>query len=297
MPLLELAGAPALTPARLAKKLRRVQAGNPGVTTLAADFVHFVDLDAPLCEADLRTLGRLLQYGPRPVPGAQGAAPSALRLWVVPRLGTISPWSSKATDIAHICGLGREVRRIERGVGVHGRGRACSDEAALRRALHDRMTESVLARRRPGRRSSSPGPSRGRCGPWTCWARAGRRWCGPTGSWAWRSRPTRSTTWWTASRDLGREPHRRRADDVRAGQQRALPPQDLQRRADVIDGAAQAARSLFQMIRRTHRGQPGGRALRLPRQRRRDRGLGGGALLPRPGERRLPRATASRSTC
>ena len=61
---------------------------------------------------------------------------------VVPRLGTVSPWSSKATDIAHSCGLTR-VRRIERGILYVVVGEVV-DEAALRRALHDRMTESIL---------------------------------------------------------------------------------------------------------------------------------------------------------
>ena len=61
---------------------------------------------------------------------------------VVPRIGTVSPWSSKATDIAHSCGLTR-VRRIERGILYIVVGEVV-DEAALRRALHDRMTESML---------------------------------------------------------------------------------------------------------------------------------------------------------
>ncbi len=71
---------------------------------------------------------------------------------VVPRFGTVSPWASKATDIAHLCGL-TQVRRIERGVeytvtlksGLLGGKKALSDEAraAVAAALHDRMTESV----------------------------------------------------------------------------------------------------------------------------------------------------------
>jgi phosphoribosylformylglycinamidine synthase len=66
------------------------------------------------------------------------------RLLVVPRLGTVSPWSSKATDIAHSCGLAR-VKRIERGILYVIVGEV-ADEAALRRAIHDRMTESILDR-------------------------------------------------------------------------------------------------------------------------------------------------------
>ncbi|MGC3996878.1 MAG: phosphoribosylformylglycinamidine synthase [Anaeromyxobacter sp.] len=138
MPTLELPGAPAFTPARLARRLQRVQAGNPGVTAVTAEFVHFVDAAAALDEGAARVLARLLRYGPRSEPRTlQGR-----RLWVVPRLGTLSPWSTKATDIAHICGLG-QVRRIERGIAWTVAGEV-RDEGALRAALHDRMTESVL---------------------------------------------------------------------------------------------------------------------------------------------------------
>jgi phosphoribosylformylglycinamidine synthase len=140
--MLEIAGASAFTPARLQKRLAAVRVRNPGVTVLSATFAHFVDADGALADTEREVLGRLLTYGPRATPGGAPTA-AARRLLVVPRLGTISPWSSKATDIARICGLAR-VRRIERGIwyGVTG---DVADEAALRRALHDRMTESVLA--------------------------------------------------------------------------------------------------------------------------------------------------------
>ena len=61
-------------------------------------------------------LERLLTYGPREgAPAANASAAGATEIIVVPRFGTISPWSSKATDIAHVCGLDA-VRRIERGI-------------------------------------------------------------------------------------------------------------------------------------------------------------------------------------
>jgi phosphoribosylformylglycinamidine synthase len=139
--MIEIAGAPSFTPARLEKRLAAVRAGNPGVTALTARFAHFVDVDGDLTADERRVLERLLTYGPRAAAAQDDAG--ARRLLVVPRLGTISPWSSKATDIARICGLAK-VRRVERGVWYAVTG-AVADEAALRRALHDRMTESVLA--------------------------------------------------------------------------------------------------------------------------------------------------------
>ncbi|HEX3595844.1 MAG TPA: phosphoribosylformylglycinamidine synthase [Polyangiaceae bacterium] len=136
--MLTLIGSPAFSPARLEKRQRALAGRNPGVSDLYAEFVHFVDVSSPLDDAARVTLDRLLVYGPR-IPSRKVSS----RLFVVvPRLGTISPWSSKATDIAHLCGLSA-VRRIERGIAYRAGG-AIADERALRRGLHDRMTESVL---------------------------------------------------------------------------------------------------------------------------------------------------------
>jgi phosphoribosylformylglycinamidine synthase len=139
--LLEIPGAPAFTPARLERRLASLRQRNPGVLQLGADLVHFVELERPLDGAGRAVLERLLQYGPRAAAAPPTARPQR-RLLVVPRLGTISPWSSKATDIAHVCGLAA-VRRIERGIAYTVAGEV-RDEAALGRTLHDRMTESVL---------------------------------------------------------------------------------------------------------------------------------------------------------
>jgi phosphoribosylformylglycinamidine synthase len=141
--MLEISGTPAFTAARLEKRLAAVRARNPGVRELAAAFAHFVDTDGPLTPHARDLLERLLRYGPRGAPRPPQAEPQQ-RLLVVPRLGTISPWSSKATEIARICGL-TSVRRIERGIWYTVAGEV-RDAAALRRALHDRMTESVLDR-------------------------------------------------------------------------------------------------------------------------------------------------------
>jgi phosphoribosylformylglycinamidine synthase len=136
--MLHLAGAPACSEAALLKKLARLRERNPGVTAVYAEWAHFVASKAPLAPRDRGVLDKLLTYGPtrtrRELTGRV--------LWVVPRLGTISPWSSKATDIAHVCGLSSIVR-IERGIAYAVQGEV-QDDQALVAALHDRMTETVL---------------------------------------------------------------------------------------------------------------------------------------------------------
>jgi phosphoribosylformylglycinamidine synthase len=140
--MLQIPGPPALSAFRIAKLVERLQAIEPAVSSLDAHFVHFADLAQPLNPADQEVLGQLLTYGPRLAAGKAGGQ----RILVIPRVGTISPWSSKATDIAQVCGLS-SVRRIERGIEyrVHA-APALSREALLRLAgeLCDRMTETAL---------------------------------------------------------------------------------------------------------------------------------------------------------
>jgi phosphoribosylformylglycinamidine synthase len=167
--MLVIPGSRALSDFRQDKLIARVRLVAPAVQRIEARFVHFVDLAEALGEQELAVLRRLLTYGP---PVSEQDAPGVLAL-VVPRPGTISPWSSKATDIAHNCGLGR-VRRIERGVAY----RLISEEAghvALERVaplLCDRMTEAVLStleaaevlfvRAEPARLTSVPVSTQGR---------------------------------------------------------------------------------------------------------------------------------------
>src|SRR5689334_2488387 len=98
--MLQLAGPAALSPFRIAKLLERLQAREPQIIAVAARFVHFIDLGQPLSAREQAILAQLLTYGPR-LPLASDAAGE--QLFVVPRAGTISPWSSKATDIARVC--------------------------------------------------------------------------------------------------------------------------------------------------------------------------------------------------
>src|SRR5579859_7899158 len=110
--MLEIPGPPALSAFRIAKLLDRLITLEPAVSALSARFVHFADLDRSLSEPERRVLAQLLTYGPSlPAEGDAGGA----RVLIVPRAGTISPWSSKATDIVHVCGLS-QVRRVERGI-------------------------------------------------------------------------------------------------------------------------------------------------------------------------------------
>jgi len=134
--LLQFRGARALSDFRLAKLLPQLQAAQAGIRGLAAEYRHFVEAEAPLEAAEERLLARLLEYGAAP-----GAAPAGELYLVVPRIGTISPWSSKATDIARNCGLAK-LRRIERGTAYYVAGGKRSDAVAA--LLHDRMTEQVL---------------------------------------------------------------------------------------------------------------------------------------------------------
>src|SRR5437879_5310434 len=101
--MLQIPGPPALSAFRIAKLLDRLGALEPAVTGLAARFIHFAELAQPLSAPEREILAQLLTYGPRPQVPADAVAGECVL--VVPRTGTISPWSSKATDIARVCGL------------------------------------------------------------------------------------------------------------------------------------------------------------------------------------------------
>ena len=138
--MLELRGAPALSPFRHQKILTKLQSTFPQISGVYAEFMHFAELNAELTESELSLLNRLLRYGPKAdVKNACGEL-----FLVVPRLGSISPWSSKATDIAHNCGLNK-VKRLERGVAYYVEGISAEQRSEVAALLHDRMVEEVLA--------------------------------------------------------------------------------------------------------------------------------------------------------
>ena len=153
--MLILPGSNALSVFRSQRLLNQLQAVAPTIASVQARFYHFIDASAPLSTADTERLTAMLTYG-EPVPETlyEGAVEE---FFVIPRLGTISPWASKATDIAHNCGMSH-VHRIERGVaykvvlksGILGSSIGAPKKldadaiAAVAALLHDRMTESVL---------------------------------------------------------------------------------------------------------------------------------------------------------
>jgi phosphoribosylformylglycinamidine synthase len=137
--ILKLRGPRALSEFRLAKLLAVLKKVDPAVRSVTAGFWHFVEATRPLEAAERRLLERLLDYG------APAGDDKGTRVLVVPRLGTISPWSSKATDIARNCGLSA-VTRIERGTAFYVDSRQPAHlSTAIAGPLHDRMTETVLA--------------------------------------------------------------------------------------------------------------------------------------------------------
>ncbi len=141
--MLQLPGPAALSAFRIAKLLERLRARAPEIAELSTRFVHFIDLAQPLSVRELGILHQLLTYGPRlPLASEEGTE----QLLVVPRAGTISPWSSKATDIAQVCGVAA-VRRIERGIAYRLRAAPPLGSERLQSVaavLFDRLTEEVL---------------------------------------------------------------------------------------------------------------------------------------------------------
>ncbi|HEX6793411.1 MAG TPA: phosphoribosylformylglycinamidine synthase, partial [Casimicrobiaceae bacterium] len=145
---LAMRGRSALSSFRVAKLLAALAALRPqhAISNLSARYWHFVELRRALSAHEQATLERLLTYGPSDAAEEASRVPAFV---VLPRFGTISPWSSKATDIVHNCGLDA-VERIERGVAFtvgtrDARPSDAGDRAALLALVHDRMTETVVA--------------------------------------------------------------------------------------------------------------------------------------------------------
>ncbi|ATC66228.1 phosphoribosylformylglycinamidine synthase [Nibricoccus aquaticus] len=150
--MLILRGSSALSPFRLQKLQQDLASAGLPVRSLSTAFIHVAEIEGDITATERETLEKLLTYGPRRA--ASTAEPAGLLQVVAPRPGTISPWSSKATDIAHICGLAK-VKRIERAVAywieidnsalTKPLSVLSADQlTALRAKLHDRMTQVVV---------------------------------------------------------------------------------------------------------------------------------------------------------
>lgn len=139
----ELNGARALSDFRAARVLAALQRVSSNIEAVSGRFVHFVHASRELTKAEEERLASLLTYG-----DAAEDVRADLAFMVVPRLGTISPWASKATDIVKNCGI-EGVLRVERGTvySLALKATLTEEEAAQAAGvLHDRMTESVVAR-------------------------------------------------------------------------------------------------------------------------------------------------------
>ncbi|WP_394779297.1 phosphoribosylformylglycinamidine synthase, partial [Undibacterium sp.] len=146
--MLILPGSNALSAFRTQGLLSKLQAVDANINGVTGRYLHFVDSASALSADDQGRLNALLTYGDAFAGSEDGEA-----FVVIPRFGTISPWASKATDIAHNCGMSH-IKRIERGVsyavhlktGLLGGAKKLSEEArqAVMSILHDRMTEMVL---------------------------------------------------------------------------------------------------------------------------------------------------------
>ncbi|NRB23766.1 phosphoribosylformylglycinamidine synthase [Shewanella sp.] len=134
-------GAPALSAFRVQKIMEACETASLPVSGIYAEYIHLADLTESLNDNETQQLAKLLTYGP----AIEAHAPQGTLHFVTPRPGTISPWSSKATDIAHNCGLNK-VKRLERGIAYYVESDALTTEQALSLTalLHDRMVEVIL---------------------------------------------------------------------------------------------------------------------------------------------------------
>lgn len=140
-----LRGSAALSQFRIEKIQSQLSQKATNITHIYAEFRHFVWADVALSDAQQNTLKQILTYGPT----MQAEDPQGELLIVIPRIGTISPWASRATDIVKHCGL-EAVQRVERGIAYfvqtkNGEKLTQDERKQLLPLIHDRMTEMVFA--------------------------------------------------------------------------------------------------------------------------------------------------------
>ncbi len=138
-------GAPALSDFRVNKLLSQCSELQLPVTDIYAEFTHFAHISAQLTTEESQVLQQLLKYGPT----IEEHEPVGQLVLVTPRPGTISPWSSKSTDIAHNCGL-TKVIRLERGLTYYVNTENSTpltsvQQSTFNQLIHDRMMEAIFS--------------------------------------------------------------------------------------------------------------------------------------------------------
>ena len=139
--IIHIAGGPAYSKFRKEKLLEKLQTVNPQIKDIHSEYLHIVWCEKKIAASEKDTLEKILHYGPK----AQVLDFKDNSIITIPRPGTISPWASRATDIANHCGL-YDIKRIERAVAVYielKNGALLSEDQkkVLALYLHDRMTE------------------------------------------------------------------------------------------------------------------------------------------------------------
>ncbi|GGI67920.1 phosphoribosylformylglycinamidine synthase [Shewanella gelidii] len=134
-------GAPALSAFRVQKLMEACRSAALPVSQIYAEYIHLADMSGTLSSDQQQQLDKILTYGP----AIESHQPSGSLIFVTPRPGTISPWSSKATDIAYNCGL-NQINRLERGIAyyVESDELTVQQQGTLNNLLHDRMVEVVV---------------------------------------------------------------------------------------------------------------------------------------------------------
>ncbi|QEP45035.1 phosphoribosylformylglycinamidine synthase [Ectothiorhodospiraceae bacterium BW-2] len=139
-----LPGPRAHSPFRLQRLLQQCQQQLPQLKALTSRYLHLVKSRSPLSASELERLQRLLEYGDFNAEESEPSSLATVRLLVIPRIGTITPWSTKATDIAHHCAL-EGIVRLERATELTLSGVHHPDELIpILPLLHDRMVEQIV---------------------------------------------------------------------------------------------------------------------------------------------------------
>lgn len=147
--MLSLRGSAALSPFRIEKIQKKLDLACPNIGHVYAEFWHFAWVNGTLSAEQHSTLRQILTYGPKMQAENPAGDGSVELILVLPRVGTISPWASRATDIVQHCGLA-QVQRVERGIAYYvktnnGQPLTADERQQLLPLIHDRMTESVFS--------------------------------------------------------------------------------------------------------------------------------------------------------